>query len=131
MHGHPLRRDTEPAPAAVTLPAPTGAVAWIDRDRAVVARSATTGKPVVHELFRVPPRPAKSGVRVGPFLARVVDEIGDRDRVVILGPDSMRVELEREYVTINRHPDRLVDVEDAAELDREDLVARLARLTVA
>ncbi len=129
MHGHPLRRDTEPAPAAVTLAAPTGAVAWIDRDRAVVARSATTGKPVVHELFRVPPRPAKPGSKVGPFLARVVDEIGDRDRVVILGPDSMRVELEREYVTINRHPDRLVDVEGAAALDRADLVARLARLT--
>ena len=131
MHGHPLRRDTEPAPAPVTLPAPTGAVAWIDRDRAVVARSAATGKPVVHELYRVPPRPAKAGKAVGPFLARVVDEIGERDRVVIVGPNSMRVELEREYVAINRHPDRLVDVEDAPELDREDLVARLARLTVA
>jgi hypothetical protein len=135
VHGHPLRRDTKSAPAVATLPAPTGAVAWIDRDRAVVARSATTGKPVVHELFRVPRRPAKAAVsttpEVGPFLARVVDEIGDRDRVVIMGPDAMRVELEREYVTINRHPDRLVDVEDAAELDREDLIGRLARLTVA
>ncbi len=129
MHGHPLRRETEP-PAPVTLPAPTGAVAWIDRDRAVVARSATTGKPVVHELFRVPPRQAKVGAEVGPYLARVVDEIGDRDRVVIMGPDSMRIELEREYVAINRHPDRLVDVDDAPELDREELIGRLARLTV-
>lgn len=135
MHGHTLRRDTESAPAAVIVPAPTGAVAWIDRDRAVVARSASTGKPVVHELYRVPRRPAKGRLAtappVGPFLARVVDEIGDQDRVVILGPDGMRVELEREYVTINRRPERLVDVEDVSELDREDLIGRLARLTLA
>ena len=135
MHGHPLRRESDPVPATPPVPAPTGAVAWIDRSRAVIARSVATGKPVVHELQRAEPRASDMGDPcaepgdLAPFLARVVDEIGDRQRVVILGPDAMRVELEREYVTINRHPDRLVDVEDAPALDRRDLLGRLARLT--
>ena len=59
MHGHPLRRFTESAPAAVTPPRRLGAVAGIDRDLAVVALSATTGKLVVRELFRGPPRPVE------------------------------------------------------------------------
>jgi hypothetical protein len=58
-----------------------------------------------------------------------VDEMGDRDRIVILGPDAMRVELEREYVTINRRPDRLLDVENTPEVDELGLVDRLTTLT--
>lgn len=135
MHGHPLRRDPDSAPAAVTVLSQSGAVAWIDHERAVVARSAVSGDPVVHELFRAAPVPSTVGSSpvpdAGPFLARVVDEIGAPDRVVILGPDAMRVELEREYVAINRHPDRLVDVAHAAEPDRADLLDRLERLTLA
>ena len=100
-----------------------------------MARSAQTGVPTVHELLREVPPSAPVGpspaATAGPFLARVVDEIGAPDRVVILGPDGMRVELEREYVAINRHPDRLVDVDDAPEFDRADLLDRLERLTVA
>ena len=58
----------------------------------------------------------------------VADAIGDRDRVVILGPDDERLALEREYVTIYRHPDRLVDLEAQATADRAHLLARLREL---
>lgn len=123
MHGHTLRRGTAPV-LERPLPA-TGAVAWIDRDRAVVAAKTPTGEVATHEIRR----PSSRANALGPFLARVVDEIGDRERVVILGPDTMRVELEREYVRIHRRPDRLVDVEDSPELDERELVERVTRLT--
>ena len=64
-----------------------------------------------------------------PFLARVVDEIGDRDRVLILGPDAMRVELEREYVAIFHRPDRILDVEASGPTEQDELVRRLEALT--
>jgi hypothetical protein len=63
-----------------------------------------------------------------PFLAKVVDAIGDRERVVILGPTSMRLLLEREYVTINARPDHLVDVEEASAVDESALIDRLREL---
>ncbi len=62
------------------------------------------------------------------YLALVVRAIGDRQRVVILGPSSARLELEREYVAIYRRPDRIVDVEPAGAVNTEDLVERLRAL---
>jgi hypothetical protein len=62
------------------------------------------------------------------YLAQVVRVIDDRERVVILGPSSVRLALEREYVAIYRRPDRLVDVEPAGEVAREDLIERLRTL---
>ncbi len=126
MHGHTLRRGTGIKVDVPEAPCPrTGAVTWIDAKRALVARSSADGTTVVNEVRRS----ARRRDPLGPFLARVVDEIGDRDRVVILGPDAMRVELEREYVAINRRPDRLVDVEAAPEADEAALRARLATIT--
>ncbi len=129
MHGHTLHRGTEPmagsATAVIEPPrGPSGAVAWIDTNRALIARTSSAGGIDIREV-----RPADRRGELGPYLARVVDEIGDRDRIVILGPDAMRVELEREYVTINRRPDRLLDVENASDVDELALVDRLAGLT--
>lgn len=123
MHGRskqaPATRKT-----TATLARGTGAVTWIDSTRAVVARTARSGvsvKVISHDPDRAAPRV--------PFLARVVDAIGDRDRVLILGPDAMRVSLEREYVTIFHRPDRLVDVEVSGPAGEEELVRRLEVLT--
>jgi len=129
MHGHTLHRGTAStagSASAVADPprAPSGAVAWIDTNRALIARTSSAGGIDIREV-----RPTSRRGELGPYLARVVDEMGDRDRIVILGPDAMRVELEREYVTINRRPDRLLDVEDAPELDELALVERLTVLT--
>ena len=62
------------------------------------------------------------------YLAIVVHAIGDRERVVILGPSSMRLALEREYVAIHHRPARLVDVEPAGALDPTELVRRVREL---
>ena len=58
----------------------------------------------------------------------VVRTIGDRERILIFGPSSTRLALEREYVAMYRRPDRLVDVEPGDALDRAELVRRLCEL---
>jgi len=104
---------------------PSGAVTWIDSTRAIVARTGRNGRISVSV---VRPDPELVDERI-PFLNRVVDEIGDRDRVVIMGPDAMRVELEREYVSIFQRPDRIVDVEASGPTEQTELVRRLELLT--
>jgi hypothetical protein len=100
------------------------AVVWIDESGATVAATKPEGG---YELKSVLPDP---GDRFEPehFLAHVVEEIAERERVVILGPSSTRTALEREYVTIYQRPERLIDVEPADAKERDRLVERLAIL---
>lgn len=105
----------------VAPPSVPSAVAWIDDNRAIVARMSGDGRTSICEVGR-------GGEPESSYLALVVRAIGDRDRVQILGPSSMRLALEREYVAIFRRPDRLVDVEPAGSMDREVIVERLREL---
>lgn len=97
------------------------AVVWINGRQAIVATMGVDGRVFTCEINRgLSPESA--------YVALVVHAIGDRDRVVILGPSSARLALEREYVSIYRRPDRLVDVEPAGPVKTEDLVERLRAL---
>jgi hypothetical protein len=103
------------------------AVAWIDDRHALVATNSMVGSVTVTEI-----RPM--GDTTGPdetYLVRVVDAIGDRQHVAILGPDSLRLALEREYVLIFRRPDRLIDVERSTVMGHADIVDRLRVLASA
>lgn len=86
---------------------PTAAVAWIDRRHALVARSQA-GRHEVREVAREIDRDAQ-------YLLRVAHEASDRERILIMGPDELRLAFEREYVALYRRPDRLVD--SAAEIE--------------
>ena len=46
----------------------------------------------------------------GRYLQRIVHEVGDDYRVSILGPETVRLAIEREYVASRRRPDRLHDL---------------------
>jgi hypothetical protein len=97
------------------------AVIWIDGRRAFVARMSAAGRISTGTIDRgVEPEAS--------FLARVVHAIGDQARVMILGPNTARLALEREYVAIQQRPDRLVDVEPSGPLDRSQLVDRVREL---
>jgi hypothetical protein len=97
----------------------TSAVAWIDGWRAFVAR--------VDGDEEVSTRAINRGATLEPtYLAEVVDAIGDRERVMIFGPGSERLALERAYVAIHRRPERLVDVEPGGPVGEDELV-ELAR----
>jgi hypothetical protein len=108
----------EPVAAPTT---PASAVAWIDDRNAIVASLSITGGISTCEISR--------GTEAEPsYIALVVRAIGDRERVVILGPSSMRLSLEREYVTIYRRPDRLIDVEPAGPAGAQELIDRVRAL---
>ena len=97
------------------------AVAWINGREAIVATMARDGEIFTCEINRgLSPEAA--------YLALVARALGDRDRVVILGPSAARLALEREYVAIYHHPERLVDEEPVGPINTEDLVARLRAL---
>jgi len=97
----------------------SAAVVWVDDHHARVAATDPDGRITTGAIERGLAAEAA-------YLAHVVDAIGDRDRVVILGPGAVRLALEREYVSIYHRPDRLVDVEPARE--EVDLLARLRRI---
>jgi hypothetical protein len=97
------------------------AVVWIDGRSASLAVTDEAGEIATCDIDRGL-EPELS------YLAIVVRAIGDRERVVILGPSAMRLALEREYVAIHHRPDRLVDVEPAGALDGDELVRRLREL---
>ena len=100
---------------------PASAVVWINGRQAIVATMGSDRQIFTCEINRgLSPAAA--------YFALVVRAVGDRERVVILGPSSARLELEREYVAIYRRPDRIVDVEPAGAVNTEDLVERLRAL---
>jgi hypothetical protein len=108
------------SPSATGTTAPS-AVVWINGRQAVVASTGGDGRISTCEISR-------GWWSEAAYLAQVVRVIGDRQRVVILGPSTVRLALEREYVAIFRRPDRLVDVEPAGPVTREELVGRLRTL---
>ncbi|HEX2755516.1 MAG TPA: hypothetical protein VHM48_08635 [Candidatus Limnocylindrales bacterium] len=104
-----------------TTSAPASAVIWLNGRQAIIA--GIRGDEQVSQVI----------VNRGPgteleYLAAVVRAIGDRERVMILGPNQVRLDLEREYVSIYRRPERLVDVEPAGRMDAEALVEWVRRL---
>lgn len=108
------------SPATCEAAAPS-AVVWINGRQAVVASMSRDGRISSCEIGR-------GWWSQDVYLAQVVRAIGDRQRVVILGPSSVRLALEREYVAWFRRPDRLVDVEPAGPVSRDELVDRLRTL---
>jgi hypothetical protein len=110
--------------AVLERPSPvvSAAVVWLNHRDAVVARSVA-GRETVVSIERGP-------IEAEPtFLNRILHEIGDRDRIVILGPGEARLELERSYTSLYRRPERLVDVELSGPLWAEDLLARARELS--
>ena len=101
--------------------APESAIAWINGLQAIVATMASTGEIFTCEINR-----GRSPETA--YLALVVRTLGDRERIVILGPSPDRLALEREYVSIFQRPDRIVDVEPSGVVDTEELVRRLRKL---
>jgi hypothetical protein len=115
MHG----KSRSASPARATVGRRPDAITWVDRRQAIVARRTSLGIEV--EEFHFPPD--ESGRLLG--LAAVAHALGGSDRVVVMGPESVRTRLEREYVAVSHRPDLLVDVEREGPVSREDLIRLL------
>ena len=97
-------------------------MAWIDGHHARVATVGLDGEVMTCEVSR-------GWLSEPTYLRQVVRVIGDRERVVILGPSSIRSELEQSYVAMFQPDDRLVDVEPPGAVEMPELVERLHTLS--
>jgi hypothetical protein len=98
------------------------AVAWIGEEWAAVAsmdRAGTISTSAIHRGDEAEPS----------YLALVARILGDAQRVVVLGPSSMRLALEQAYVARYRWPDRLTDVELSDPIGERELIERLRTLS--
>jgi hypothetical protein len=115
---------TTPTTMDSAVPSATpSAVVWIDPASAVVASVEGDGQTSTCDI-------ARGSLHESRYLEQVIRAIGDRRRVMILGPDAARLALEREYVAVFHRPERLVDVEHAHLVSRDellDLARKLAR----
>jgi len=109
---------------AVAKPRTIAAVVWIGPDGALVACRDEDG---VADVRAVTLR-AEDPDDVSIYLADVVDAIGGARRVIVLGPDDLRLDLEREFVAIGHHPERIADAGSAGVVDADALLARLAAI---
>jgi ribonucleotide monophosphatase NagD (HAD superfamily) len=109
--------------ARIAAPAQPGvnAAVWIEPARALVARAVPgVADPTVEEVVLT------SGATA---IADVAHKVADADRVLVLGPDDLRLALERELVVIGHHPERLrEEPASGRRMTAEDLVARLRRM---
>ena len=109
---------------AVAGPPIVAAVVWVGAEGARIACRDALGVTAVRE---VPPRADDPDDASG-YLADVVDALGGARRVVVLGPDDLRLDLEREFVAIGHHPERIADAGPSGTLDDAALLERLAAI---
>jgi hypothetical protein len=94
---------------------------WIDEGQAIVVAISAAGRVSTCEITR-------GWLREAAYLAQVVQVIGDRQRVRIVGPGSKRRALERSYVALYPPRDRTIQVEPAGPLSTEELIDRVRSL---
>ena len=109
---------------AVAEPPIVAAVVWIGSDGARIACRDGLGMVAVREV----PLRREDPDDVSGYLTDVVDALGGARRVVVLGPDDLRLDLEREFVAIGHHPERIADAGPSGTLDTDALLARLAAI---
>ena len=97
------------------------AVVWVDADHAIVASTDPDGGFATEKIDRG----AESETA---YLAHVVHEIGDRPTVSVVGPSSVRLALEREFVAISHRPERLVGIPMSARAAESQILERMRRL---
>lgn len=104
----------------INSPPTPDAVVWVDERHAIVACADVEGIATT-EIRRV-------GQQELRYLARVVHELGEHQHVMVVGPQPIRLALEREYVAISHRPDRLIAVPPTARAAGADILDRLERL---
>ncbi len=110
--------ETSHGPASVS---PT-AVVWISGRHAVVAVADDDAGGITSTTVE---RRIESEAD---FVARIVGAVGDSERVMVLGPASLRLAVQRAYVAISHRPDHLVEVDRSGPVDPVELAARLRAL---
>lgn len=106
--------------ATQPVPGPLAAVVWIDHWHALVARRRDGRQAIVDVERAAEPEAA--------FVHRVAEVAKDCSRLMILGPDEERLEVDREYIALHGRLDFFVEVEAASSASPADLLDRLRLL---
>ena len=77
------------------------AVVWIDEQHAIVAQLDPAGEISTVEVRRAQQVEAR-------YVGRVVHELGAHEHIMVLGPEPIRLALERRFVAVGHRPDRLM-----------------------
>ncbi len=117
MHGTTRTRPATTAASGVN------AVVWIEPGRALLVRGAADAEPATIET----PIPSQPTATI-PALAQVAHQVGEVDRVLVLGQDELRTALEREIVAIGHRPETIRDAVVEGPVDAAFLVEKLRRL---
>lgn len=94
------------------------AVASVNGREATVVQITSDGRMSTFEISR-------GWLRESPYLAHIVHAIGDQKRLLILGPGSIRLALEREYASMFPRPERMVEVKASGPVDAPQLADRI------
>jgi hypothetical protein len=94
------------------------AVVWISGRQAIVAMMSRDHRISTCEITR-------GWLSQPSYVAQLVRVIGARQRLLIFGPRSMRLALEREYAATYPPADRLIEQEPARAPDLQEVVDRL------
>ncbi len=97
------------------------AVVWIDEGHAIVARLEAEGRISSVEIRRQQQPETR-------YLGRIVHEIGDHEHVLLVGPQPIRLALERRYVGLSHRPERLIAPPRASRAEGPEIVDRLHSL---
>ena len=95
-------------------------VVWIDERHAILAQLNPTGEISTVEIRRLQ-QPE------GRYLGHVVHAIAGHEHVMVVGPQPMRLALERRFVAVGHRPDRLIAAQPSRRFAAEKLVEGLER----
>ena len=120
--GRRRSRWPQPTLSSDTHPRSPTAVVWINGRHAVVAVADDDVSGITSTTVE---RMIESEAD---FVGRIVGAVGDSERVMVLGPASLRLAVQRAYVAISHRPDRLVEVTRTGPIDAIELAERLRAL---
>lgn len=97
------------------------AVVWVDERHAIVAQRDEAGGISTVEIRRAMQNQER-------YLGHVVHEIGGHEHVMVVGPQPMRVALERRFVAVGHRPDRLMALPAMAGSTGQRILVGIDRL---
>jgi hypothetical protein len=97
------------------------AVVWVDERHAIVAQRDPAGGISTVEIRRALQNEQR-------YLGNVIHELGDHEHVMVVGPQPIRLALERRFVAVGHRPDRLIAGPDTNRPADERIISGIDRL---
>ena len=97
------------------------AVVWVDERHAIIAQRDPAGRISTVEIRRAQQNQER-------YLGDVSHEIGTHEHVLVVGPQPIRLALERRFVAVGHRPDRLMATPALARAADQQILAGMERV---